>query len=686
MLNFKTLTLKNFMSVGQNAQSVYFDNNNLTLILGENLDTADDTNIGRNGVGKSCIWQGLSYGLFGIPLNNDIKKNNLVNNINEKNMFVIVEFEKDGHLYKIERGRKPNFLKFSVDNKEVESKDGGEDEAQGENKHTQEEIQRVLGFSHVLFRHIIVMNTLTEPFLSMSAKNQREFIEELLGINQLSEKAEILKKDTNEVKSEIKAEEIRLQAAKDNNTRIEKTIRDLNLKRDAWDKNNKIKINETENLLSELLGYDIDSEIENHKKLSDYKEAEKLLNSLVSEVQSKESLINKLNSIDASLEIENHTKLKDYLDASKNIKSLDSDISRITASISRHNTTLDKMKENLENAINKKCPTCLQGLHGGHHEDIVSNYKKELDELEKHISEYEEELNKCVINKDNYTKIINDIGQKPVVHYSDVNEAYGHMNKLSVAKAEMDALIQSLEDANKIIELLGDKPSVKYATLDEAYTHKNNISIYTSQLESYKKETNPYNEQIQSLKDSGIVDISYETINELVKLRDHQEFLYKLLTNKDSFIRKKIIDQNLAYLNLQLNKYLEKLGLPHEVKFINDLSVEITHLGKDLDFGNLSRGERTRLILGLSWAFRDIWEMLNYPINVLIVDECIDLGIDTQGVENAYSILKEKSRNNAKDIFVVSHREDLISKIGNILKVTKENGFTNVEKDTEYNR
>ena len=88
--------------------------------------------------------------------------------------------------------------------------------------------------------------------------------------------------------------------------------------------------------------------------------------------------------------------------------------------------------------------------------------------------------------------------------------------------------------------------------------------------------------------------------------------MYKLLTNKDSFIRKKIIEQNSAYSNNRLTHYLDKVGLPHTVVFQNDLTVEITQLGQDLDFDNLSRGERNRLILGLSFAFRDVWESL-YP-------------------------------------------------------------------------
>ena len=81
------------------------------------------------------------------------------------------------------------------------------------------------------------------------------------------------------------------------------------------------------------------------------------------------------------------------------------------------------------------------------------------------------------------------------------------------------------------------------------------------------KKNNPYAEQVVTLRETGLEEVSYESINDLTRLKEHQEFLHKLLTSKDSFIRKKIIDQNLQYLNYRLNYYLEKLGLPHDVKF-----------------------------------------------------------------------------------------------------------------------
>jgi DNA repair exonuclease SbcCD ATPase subunit len=230
---------------------------------------------------------------------------------------------------------------------------------------------------------------------------------------------------------------------------------------------------------------------------------------------------------------------------------------------------------------------------------------------------------------------------------------------------------------------INGRPNTFYESAKEAYEHRNNVDNLKNTLISKQQEVDPYQEQIEDLQTTAIQTIDWGNINDLTMLKEHQEFLLKLLTNKDSFIRKKIIDQNLAYLNNRLTYYLDKLGLPHQVKFQNDLSVEITQLGQDLDFDNLSRGERNRLILGMSWAFRDVWESLYQGINLLFIDELIDSGMDTAGVENALAVLKKMGRERSKNVFLISHKDELVGRVNHVMKVIKENGFTSYENDID---
>ena len=215
------------MSVGNSTQAIDFDRKDLTLVLGENLDLGGDGS--RNGTGKTTIINALSYSLYGQALSN-IRKDNLVNKTNNKNMLVSLDFSVGGKEYKIERGRKPNVLRFYVNNQEQVVTD----EAQGDSRETQEAIEHTLGLSHDMFKHILALNTYTEPFLSLKATDQRTIIEQLLGITMLSERADRIKEHNRQTKENIQQEEFRIRAVQEANKRIEEQIEALRRRQTLW--------------------------------------------------------------------------------------------------------------------------------------------------------------------------------------------------------------------------------------------------------------------------------------------------------------------------------------------------------------------------------------------------------------------------------------------------------------------
>jgi len=591
MFKIKYLTVKNFMSVGNQTQAVNFAQQNLTLVLGENLDQGGDDAGSRNGTGKTTIVNALSYALFGNALTN-IKKDNLINKINNKNMLVTLAFEKDGTDYRIERGRKPNILQFFVNDQAQETEET--DDAQGDTRETQKDLDHLIGMSHDMFKHIVALNTYTEPFLSMRANDQRVIIEQLLGVTQLSEKAEALKELIKETKDKVIQEGADIEAAKRSNESIQKSIDNLLTKQSAW-------------------------------KNQHNNELEKIGRSIV-----------ELESVDIEGELAKHADLKVYEEASQKLKSLNKERATLDSAIAQAERSVKKYAGELAKLQDKKCHACDQELHDHKHEEMTASAQQHLAEAEQYQAKVAADL----------AKITHEI------------------------------------------ELIGDlngRPSTYYDTVEQALKHQNNLKTLENQLINKSHDTDPYQEQIDELTDTAMVEISWDTINALNSLKDHQEFLLKLLTSKDSFIRKKIIDQNLAYLNNRLTYYLDKMGLPHSVLFQNDLTVIITQLGQDLDFDNLSRGERNRLIISLSFAFRDVWESLYQQINLLFVDELIDNGLDASGVEGALSILKKMSRERKKNIFLISHKDELIGRVNNVLRVIKENGYTSYANDLEVN-
>jgi len=587
----KNLTVKNFMSVGQNTQAVDFEQENLTLVLGANLDLGGDDTGSRNGTGKTTIINALSYALYGQALTN-IKKENLINKINGKNMLVTVEFSKDNNKYRIERGRKPNILKLFINDSQLKTEEV-EDDSQGDSRETQKAIEQMLGMSHTMFKHLLALNTYTEPFLSMRAADQREVIEQLLGITLLSEKAELLKTSIKETKDSIQQETAKIEATKRANENIQKSIDSLITRSSAWET----------------------------KKEQD-------LNSLVKSIQT-------LETVDIDQELELHAQLKAWEDNNSKIVSLQKQKATLESALIQAEKASNKYEKELEKLKNKTCPACEQDLHDHKHEEM-------------------------------YT-----LAQK---HY---NESLDYGIKIG------NELIPILNE----LETIGDQPKrpiTFYDTEAEALGHKNNLDSLEKRLTERAGESNPYAEQVEELKKSALQEITWDTANTLGSLKDHQEYLLKLLTNKDSFVRKKIIDQNLNYLNKRLGYYIDKLGLPHQVIFQNDLNVEITQLGQDLDFDNLSRGERNRLILSMSFAFRDVWEGLYQSINLLFIDELVDSGMDSAGVESALSVLKKMARERNKNIYLISHKDELVGRVNNVLRVVKENGFTNYSSSTDF--
>ena len=587
MFNLNSLTVKNFMSIGNATQAIDFNRNDLTLVLGENLDLGGDDSGARNGTGKTTIINALSYALYGLALTN-IKRDNLINKTNGKNMLVTLEFEKGGKRYRIERGRKPNVLKFYVDNQEQEA----DDNAQGDSRETQAEINRLLEMSHEMFKHVVALNTYTEPFLSLKSNDQRAIVEQLLGITLLSEKADTLREKVKTTKDQAKEEEFRIKGIESANQHIKDQIESLKRRSKMWEDKKDEDIQKLQKAIVDLGDVDIDKELEQHRLLSEYTEKK-----------------NKIESATSWLE-------------------------SIVRDTEKQERLIEKLDKEIKDLKDHKCYACGQEIHDNKQEEIIKSKEDQKQEAEQHI-------------------LANDTQHR---EHTETLETIGE---------------------------LGKKPDTFYPDINEAHNHRTTLTTLQNELANKEAEENNYSEQITELEENGIQEISFEELEKFNNLREHQEFLYKLLTSKDSFVRKRIIEQNLAFLNQRLTYYLNKIGLPHKVVFQNDLSIEITELGRDLDFDNLSRGERNRLILSLSWAFRDVWENLYQPINLLFIDELVDSGMDASGVESSLAVLKKIARERSKSIWLISHRDELAGRVNNVLTVTKENGFTSYNTDVQ---
>lgn len=687
MIRFKTITIKNFLSVGQVTQTVNLDSDTLTLILGENMDLGGDG--AKNGTGKTTLLQAFSYALFGTAINN-IKRDNLINRTNAKNMVVTLSFSVDDTEYRIERGRKPTFLKLYVNDQE-QSSDSDSNDSQGDSRETQDHIERIISMSADMFKHIVGLNSYSEPFLALRANDQRVIIEQLLGITLLSEKAEQIKELNRRVKDDIQREEYRIRGVEEANRRISEQIDSLKKRQRLWTLKRDEDLNKLFTEYESLSKIDIDVELAAHRELADWnrqRELKSQRDSLVArqsswitsrdrDLKSLKLELTKLNTVDIERELESHKNLKLWTEQNRLLMEQTSKITRLKKEIDRETGLLNQLDKEIATLSEHRCYACGQDFHDEEHTRVLSVKHAQHVELTKTISDLQHSLIELENN-------IVTVGDKPTTHYGTETEAIRHsaevesvQNKIISKQLESDPYHDQLNELSEII--LGPQPRTHYDTEAEAFKHSNRVASLLEQMTQRHDETDPYGEQIMEMEREGLQPVSFDLINDLTRQLQHQEFLLDLLTNKKSFVRRRIIEQNLSYLNNRLTHYLDKMGLPHQVVFQNDLTVEITEHGRDLDFDNLSRGEKTRVILGLSFAFRDVWESLYHSANLIFVDELLDNGLDVIGVENAVGLLKDMTRRRNKSVWLVSHRDELVNRVESVLTVVKENGFTTYE-------
>jgi DNA repair exonuclease SbcCD ATPase subunit len=257
-------------------------------------------------------------------------------------MLVTLEFSVNGIEYKIERGRKPNLLKFYVNDQQKSA-----DDAQGENKETQVHIEKVINMSVDMFRHIVALNTYSEPFLALKANEQRAIIEQLLGITLLSEKADVVKELIRSSKDNIQAEEFRVKAVDEANKRVREQIDSLKRRQTLWTNKHASDLAYLVSQYDELSKIDIEKELLAHKDLVVWNEKKKqqdAYNSLLArqvawkqkqtkDLSDLENSAFKMSHIDIVAEILAHRSLAEYNIKTTELAARDKEIIRLQKDI-----------------------------------------------------------------------------------------------------------------------------------------------------------------------------------------------------------------------------------------------------------------------------------------------------------------------------------------------------------------
>jgi DNA repair exonuclease SbcCD ATPase subunit len=234
------------------------------------------------------------------------------------------------------------------------------------------------------------------------------------------------------------------------------------------------------------------------------------------------------------------------------------------------------------------------------------------------------------------------------------------------------------EKVNLQHELKEVNSQITYSDLPSLLSTKNNLEHIEEKIKELENSENPHFDTYTQLEQEQMDQIDYDVLDSLKQLKEHQAFLLKLLTDKNSFIRRKIISKTIPFLNARIGHYAMQLGLPHIVDFDDDMSCSVQEFSRELDFGNLSAGEKKRVNLSLTLAFRDVLHHLHAKVNILLVDE-IDAGLDEQGVIAVAKLLKTKTKEDNLNTWIIMHRAEIKQSFDRQLIVKKENGFSSFE-------
>ena len=242
---------------------------------------------------------------------------------------------------------------------------------------------------------------------------------------------------------------------------------------------------------------------------------------------------------------------------------------------------------------------------------------------------------------------------------------------------ELADILKKMGEVEESMEALEEHVHVD--SIGELYKIESKIDKYESKIKEMQDAENPHIETLNELLEVTAEDFDMEDVNELEDLLKHQNMVLKLLTKKDSFVRKNLINKSIPFLNKRLNHYLHELQLPQAIEFKFDMTATVSKFGRTLDFGNLSAGQKGRVNLAMSFAFRDVLQNLHGYINVCMLDEVLDVALDAEGRGYAAEMLKRKGADDGTSIFVVSHNEDMFSVFESTIKVSMVDDFTVIE-------
>ena len=556
MIHFTKVRWKNFLSTGNAFTEIQLDKHDSTLIVGE------------NGAGKSTMLDAICYGLYGKPFRK-VKKDQLINSVNGRDVVVEIEFYTHDHTYLVRRGIKPNMFEVHEDGILID-----QDAAVRDYQEMLE--KRILKLSMKSFTQIVILGSSSfVPFMQLTTNVRREVIEDLLDIRVFSSMALLLKDRVASNREEYKLNE---QAIK--------------LHQESIQAQEKLRAKIEEQRESKIADYNV-SIMRNEENLN-------VCNSRIEEYQTE---INEL------LE-----QCADY----------DSTVARIHKIVSLEQN-LESKKNNATKTIrfyteNNECPTCAQLIEETLRKSKVDEKKNSIEEIKTALARLEDEHRKAEHRHSEIRGIQADIRrlqsetnrfqssiesyQKEIAIWnkeiSDLNKTQGTFTESEIlsSKLELDKVLTEKE------KILRDKEMYELATVIlrdsgiKSRIIKQYIPVINKLVNKYlaamdffvKFELNEsFEEKILSRHRD---DFTYDSFSEGEKMRIDLSLLF---TWRSIARMKNSASTNLLILDEVFDASLDANGCDEFLKLIHDMESTnifvISHKGDVLNdkFSNVLR-------------------------------------------------------------------------------------------------
>jgi DNA repair exonuclease SbcCD ATPase subunit len=643
IIKFKKVRMKNFLGVGNYWQEIDLTKGKNTLVTGQ------------NGAGKSAIiLDSITYALFGRP-NREVKLEQLVNWITNKDCCVELEFEIGPDQYRIVRGQKPVIFEIYKNGKTFKEDGLVKEEAKkGDYQKTLEE--SILRMNLKTFKQVVIVGSATyQPLMQLEAADRRKVVEDILDItiySAMDVKAKAKAKTlVNEIKSLDTEIGFRKEQEKTQNGLIatmeaEKKEREEEAEGHIQEAKDEIVANEEDiaRIDGELVKLE---EIYQNKKSESADEFDTRLQDLIDELE--------------AIEIPSASDV--YRDK---IRVLQDNRGKLSKQLGKFEATIEAQQEQIEFYKQEACPTCGQQITDDHREsmhenanDVITEATAKLDETKDLLTQFDAKIKK---QQKEYDAVL-----------AKEEEIAAKKREIKTVETEKARALQTLESDKKreIAELKAERKQCEGYIEQWKHTIEQwSTAVDASALKKAKKE---YKDNQQLLAD--LIEKKSEKQDELAYLE-----MAKLML-KDDGIKAQQIADDLPEINRLINEYLKKFELFLQFELTPTFDEVIkARFREKATYNSFSEGQKRRIDHSILFAFREIaMNKGSISCNIVAFDEILEKNLDDDGKD----VLKELITLIDPDVhvFVISPIAFTEEFFDRKLLITYPNEFTKITEE-----